>query len=62
MIRLSTSNRLEALADALADDVAATGRSLFDPVELVVPNRLVEGFVKRRLAAGWASRPTSQAR
>jgi len=50
VIRLATSNRLEALADALADDVAATGRTLYDQVELVVPNRLVEGFVKRKLA------------
>ena len=50
MIRFCCSNRLEALALALADTVAAGRRSLFDPVHLVVPNPLVEGYVKQALA------------
>jgi exodeoxyribonuclease V gamma subunit len=50
MIRLCTSNAVEALAEALADRVAATRTSLFEPVEVVVPNGLVETFVKQRLA------------
>ena len=50
MIQLVTSNAVEALADALADRVAAARSSLFDPVDVVVPNALVETFVKQRLA------------
>jgi exodeoxyribonuclease V gamma subunit len=50
MIRLCYSNRFEALVDALAERITASGRSLFDPVHLVVPNPLVEGRVKEGLA------------
>ena len=50
MIRLVYSNRLEALLDALADNVAATQATLFDPLPLVVPNPFVESIVKQALA------------
>ncbi len=50
MIRLCYSNRTEALCDALAENLGAGRNSLFDPVHLVVPNPLVEGYVKQRLA------------
>ncbi len=50
MIRFCCSNRLEALVEALADAVGAGRTSLFDPVTLVVPNALVEGYVKQGLA------------
>ena len=50
MIRFCCSNRLEALVEALAGTVGAGRTSLFDPVNLVVPNTLVEGFVKQGLA------------
>jgi exodeoxyribonuclease V gamma subunit len=50
VIRFCCSNRLEALVEALADTVGAGRTSLFDPVTLVVPNALVEGYVKQGLA------------
>jgi exodeoxyribonuclease V gamma subunit len=50
VIRFCCSNRLEALVEALADTVGAGRTSLFDPVTLVVPNTLVEGYVKQGLA------------
>ena len=50
MIRFCCSNRLEALVEALAGTVDAGRTSLFDPVNLVVPNTLVEGYVKQGLA------------
>ncbi len=50
MIRFCCSNRLEALVEALAGTVGAGRTSLFDPVNLVVPNTLVEGYVKQGLA------------
>ncbi len=49
-MRLRSSNRVEALADALADELGASARSLYDPVRLVVPNPLVEVWVKQHLA------------
>ena len=50
MIRFCCSNRLEALVEALAATVGAGRTSLFDPVNLVVPNTLIEGYVKQGLA------------
>ncbi len=50
MIRFCCSNRLEALVEALAGTVGAGRTSLFDPVNLVVPNTLIEGYVKQGLA------------
>ncbi|HEY6477858.1 MAG TPA: exodeoxyribonuclease V subunit gamma, partial [Polyangia bacterium] len=50
MIRFCCSNRLEALVDALSDTVGAGRTSLFDPVTLIVPNALIEGYVKQGLA------------
>ena len=50
MIRFWCSNGLEALVEALADTVGAGRTSLFDPLTLVVPNTLVEGYVKQGLA------------
>ena len=50
MIRFCCSNRLEALVEALAGTIGAGRPSLFDPVNLVVPNTLVEGYVKQGLA------------
>lgn len=50
MIRFCCSNRLEALVGALADTVGAGRSSFFDPLHLVVPNPLVEGYVKQALA------------
>jgi exodeoxyribonuclease V gamma subunit len=49
-MRLSTSNRVEALADALAEEVAGANRSFYEPLRLVVPNALVEVWVKQHLA------------
>ena len=51
MIRFCCSNRLEALVGALADAVGAGRSNLFDPLHLVIPNPLVEGYVKQALAA-----------
>jgi exodeoxyribonuclease V gamma subunit len=50
VIRLCYSNRTEALCEALAENLGAQRASLFDPVHLVVPNPLVEGYVKQALA------------
>jgi exodeoxyribonuclease V gamma subunit len=50
MIRLCYSNRTEALVDALGENIRAGRSSLYEPVTLVVPNPLVEGYVKRGLA------------
>jgi exodeoxyribonuclease V gamma subunit len=50
VIRLCYSNRTEALCEALAENLGAERSSLFDPVHLVVPNPLVEGYVKQALA------------
>jgi exodeoxyribonuclease V gamma subunit len=50
VIRLCYSNRTEALCEALAENLGAERASLFDPVHLVVPNPLVEGYVKQALA------------
>ena len=50
VIRFCCSNRLEALVEALAGTVGTGRTSLFDPVNLVVPNTLVEGYVKQGLA------------
>jgi exodeoxyribonuclease V gamma subunit len=50
VIRFCCSNRLEALVEVLAETVGARRASLFDPVTLVVPNALVEGYVKQGLA------------
>jgi exodeoxyribonuclease V gamma subunit len=51
MIRLHYSNRLERLIGPLADAVAAhQKREPLEPVSIVVPNRIVEQFVRYRLA------------
>ena len=50
MIRFCCTNRLESLVDALADTVGGAASNLFYPVTLVVPNPLIEGFVKQGLA------------
>jgi exodeoxyribonuclease V gamma subunit len=51
MIRLHYSNRLENLIAPLAEAVAAQqGRDPLEPVWIVVPNRVVEQFVRHRLA------------
>ncbi|HWV37895.1 MAG TPA: exodeoxyribonuclease V subunit gamma [Vulgatibacter sp.] len=53
MIRLTYSNRTEKLLDALAADLsaaAASGRSPFEPVRVVVPNRNVETWLRHGLA------------
>jgi exodeoxyribonuclease V gamma subunit len=50
VIDLCYSNRTEPLLDALAENVAATQASLYEPVRLLVPNGLVEDYVKRGLA------------
>jgi exodeoxyribonuclease V gamma subunit len=50
VIRFCCTNRLEALLDALADTVGGARRSLFDPVSVIVPNPLIESFVKQGLA------------
>lgn len=52
-MQLTYSNRTEALLDALANDLAAAkakGRSPFEPVRIVVPNRNVETWLKHGLA------------
>src|SRR5271165_908536 len=51
MIRLHYSNRLENLIAPLADAVAEhQRREPLEPVSIVVPNRVVEQFVRYRLA------------
>jgi exodeoxyribonuclease V gamma subunit len=50
VIRFCCTNRLEALLDALADTVGGARSSLFDPVTVIVPNPLIESFVKQGLA------------
>jgi exodeoxyribonuclease V gamma subunit len=50
VIRFCCTNRLEALLDALSDTVGDARQSLFDPVTVVVPNPLIESFVKQGLA------------
>jgi exonuclease V gamma subunit len=50
VIRFCCTNRLESLLDALADAVGAQRRSLFDSISVVIPNPLVEAFVKQGLA------------
>ena len=51
MIRLHYSNRLENLIAPLADAVAEhQRREPLEPVTIVVPNRVVEQFVRYRLA------------
>ena len=50
MIRLCYSNHTEALCEALSENLAAGRTSLFDPIHLIVPNPLVEGYVKQALA------------
>jgi exodeoxyribonuclease V gamma subunit len=50
VIRLCYSNRTEALCEALAENLGAGRSSLFDPIHLVVPNPLVESYVKQSLA------------
>ena len=50
MIDLSYSNRTEPLLDALAENVAAKQRSLYDPAILLVPSAFVESYVKQGLA------------
>jgi len=51
MIRLYYSNRLDNLIAPLADAVAAhQRREPLEPVSIVVPNRIVEQFVRYRLA------------
>jgi exodeoxyribonuclease V gamma subunit len=50
VIRFCCSNRVEALVGALADTVGAGRSSLFDALHLVIPNPLVEGYVKQALA------------
>ncbi len=51
MIRLHYSNRLENLIAPLAESVAAhQRREPLEPVSIVVPNRVVEQFVRYRLA------------
>jgi exodeoxyribonuclease V gamma subunit len=50
VIDLSYSNRSEPLLDALAENVAATQATLYDPVYLIVPNGHVEGYLKQGLA------------
>jgi exodeoxyribonuclease V gamma subunit len=50
VIRFCCTNRLEALLDALAVTVGGERQSLFDPVTVIVPNPLIESFVKQGLA------------
>ncbi len=51
MIRLHYSNRLENLIAPLANAVAAhQRREPLEPVSIVVPNRIVEQFIRYRLA------------
>jgi exodeoxyribonuclease V gamma subunit len=50
VIDLSYSNRTEPLLDALAENVASTQATLYDPVTLLVPNHFVESYVKQGLA------------
>jgi len=53
MIHLTYSNRTEALLDSLAADLSAAreqGRSPFERVRIVVPNRNVETWLKHGLA------------
>jgi exodeoxyribonuclease V gamma subunit len=50
VIRFCCTNRLEALLDALSDTVGGARQSPFDPVTVIVPNPLIESFVKQGLA------------
>jgi len=50
VIDLCYSNRTEPLLDALADNVAATQATLYDPVNLLVPNTFVASYVAQGLA------------
>ncbi len=50
MIRFCCTNRLEALVDALADNAGGARGGLFDAISVVIPNPLVETFVKQGLA------------
>ena len=50
MIDLCYSNRTEPLLDALAENVAATQATLYDPVNLLVPNAFVSQYVAQGLA------------
>jgi exodeoxyribonuclease V gamma subunit len=52
VIDLCYSNRTEPLLDALAENVAATQTTLYDPVNLLVPN----AFVAQHVVAGIARR------
>ena len=51
MLRLHYSNRLDALIDPLADAIARAQRNdPLAPVQIIVPNRVVERFIKFRVA------------
>ena len=51
MLRLHYSNRLDALIDPLADAIARAQRNdPLKPVQIVVPNRVVERYIKFRVA------------
>ena len=50
MIDLCYSNRTEPLLAALAENVAATQATLYDPVNLLIPNTFVAGYVAQGLA------------
>ncbi|HYL60009.1 MAG TPA: exodeoxyribonuclease V subunit gamma [Candidatus Acidoferrales bacterium] len=51
MIRLHYSNRLESLIAPLAEAIAdAQSRDPLEPVQIIVPNRVVEQFVRHRVA------------
>ena len=50
MIDLCYSNRTEPLLDALAENVTATQATLYDPVNLLVPNAFVADYVAQGLA------------
>jgi exodeoxyribonuclease V gamma subunit len=50
VIDLCYSNRTEPLLDALAENVAATQATLYDPVNLLVPNAFVSQYVAQGLA------------
>jgi len=50
MLKLYRSNRLEALADALADVVARPVGDVLEPEQVVVPSRGMERWLQMRLA------------
>ena len=51
MIRLHYANRLENLVAPLADAIASQQRVRpLDPVTIVVPSRVIEHFLKHRVA------------